>query len=130
MRRSVGLLQPPLFIDEKEMVHVQEDVSFSTRPGINLIELCTNAREYPTVFTKAAVELQLVYPHNQLMHVIKDVAMLSVVLALQSKDLRLGSYHCIICSLFTLVLFLGSFKSLRLAFDDSQNTVFSFHKSS
>ena len=91
VRRAVGLLQPPLLLDEeKQVVRVLESVSFSTRPGIDLVELCDNARHYPTVFTRAAIELQLVYPHNQLVHVISDVAMLSVVLAMRPKDCPTG----------------------------------------
>eukprot|EP00117_Sycon_ciliatum_P017850 scpid19491/ scgid16682/ Dihydroxyacetone phosphate acyltransferase; Acyl-CoA:dihydroxyacetonephosphateacyltransferase; Glycerone-phosphate O-acyltransferase len=87
VRRAVSLLHPPVFIDnERKVVRVQEDVSFATRPDVDLMELCTNAKDYPVVFCRAAIELQLVYPHNQLVHVIHDVSILSVLLDITPTD--------------------------------------------
>ena len=87
--RALRLLSPPVSI-RRQHVSLCQEASFSTRPGTTIVQLCPQARSNERVFNRAVVELQLVYPMNQLFHVVSQPGMLAAVLSAHPAGVSIG----------------------------------------
>lgn len=87
--RALRLLSPPVML-EHQHVTLTRLASFPTRPKVTVLQLCPKAADHEALFNRACVELQLVYPMNQLWHVLSRPAMLAAALSLYPHGAQIG----------------------------------------